>query len=214
MLRKDIMTVSRFMRELKAIGIDSNIDFSNTSQMLLMMYEKIKPENLANIVSVISDIDTADNVLMFEEFNSYLLYIAVEDRKYQDEIELRKNHSKNLGIYREETPEEMQVKIDKNKDIYRADYHLAMYKILCKNGINPEQLTLYETFILCEDISCEEIKNSTYQLLGLIESEDKNRASTVESYKNVLKNANFYNFALDIHESVDELYQSIVRKRK
>jgi hypothetical protein len=208
-VKKDILTISRVLRVLKEIGIDTNsLNLGDSVTTAFIIPAISKPEIVNKIHGIIKDKDTPDSPA--NAMTSFFMYIADEITMFEEEIKRRKEHVINIGLYVEDTEEELAEKAKKLKDIYIADIYLCNYVLLCKNGIVPESLTLYEALVVIEDITCSDINKITSELVAMIEADN---AAFAKQVRETLKYANFYSFALDIYNDVDEMYQSLEKKR-
>lgn len=210
-MKKDILTVSRFMRQLnqdeatRGLNIESGFDG-------VVALSSIKEEMIEPLFSIISDGESLpSNIERIKAISEFIFYISSEYKLYSEEIEARKNHVKSLGLYEDDTPEQISEKIEKNKNIYRFDNSLNAYYILAKCNLNPLSLSLFEALILLEQFLCEETNRSSYELLHFIEDDVP---SFYERANECIRHANFYSFALDINNDVVNMYQSIERKKK
>lgn len=201
------MTISRVMRVLSKAGISTELNIEDTVSLVAMMQlindAKIS-DTLFDIILDSEEKREVDNIVLFF-FN-----IKKEFDEFHSEIERRKKHVVDMGIYVEDTEEELLLKIEENKNYYVGDIYLSNYRTLRKEGIEPENLSLFECMVTVEDIVCGDLNKATSELLSIISSDNP---SFCEQARKAMRYANFYSFALDIYNDVDEMYQSIEKKR-
>jgi hypothetical protein len=206
-MKQDILTISRVMRALVEAGFSDNINIGDPVTMAMLMQSIDEPALIDKLYNLILE---QDDIREPATIMSFLLEIKLELDAFNQEIDRRKQHAIKLGIYVEDTPEELQAKQAEMKNYYVSDIYLANYRTLCKEGIDPERLNLYEAMILVEDIVCAELNKASSELLSLISADNPAFCERVQS---VIKYANFYSFALDIYNDVDKAYQEIDKKR-
>lgn len=204
MFKTDPLTISRIYRILKSVDADGLIGATDDNIMSVSILSTINNNLIDNLLTIISDNinnkSIENKISMLTEYFDliYKLY-----NQYNHEIELRKNFVVDMGIWKEDENQ------DKQDKLYKSDYYLDMYRTLSENNINPEYLDLYEAMILTEDIICNNIKESIYQMLGILESYNKSFCLVI---KNLLKYANFSAFVLDIFNDVEKMYEEKVNK--
>lgn len=207
-MKKDILTISRVMRTLKNSGIDidgMNLeDGISISSILMTIHEKKLTDVILNIILEAGE-ERNDTVV-----NDFFVNLHIELTLFNLEIERRKKHVIELGIYEEDTEEELLKKAEEAKDNYPIDIYMTNYLVLCKEGLVPENLTLYESMIFVEDIVSNDVNKATMELIGWIGDTEK---TFCEQVKKTIKFANFHSFALDIHNDVDEMYRNVEKKR-
>lgn len=206
-MKQDILTISRVMRVLSGAGINTDLSLDDAISLVVMM-RLIDDANVSgalfDIILEAGESREPDNLMLFF-FN-----IKRELDEFHAEIERRKKHVIDLGIYVEDTEEELLLKLEENKNYYVGDVYLSNYRTLRKEGIEPEKLSLFESMIMIEEIVCNDLNKATSELLSIISSDNP---SFCESVRKTIRYANFYSFALDIYNDVDEMYQSIEKKR-
>ena len=175
-MKQDILTVSRVMRILTSIGIDGcRLNLQNPIDAATLISSLSQKEMLDNVIDIIHLREEEKSPQLVMEF-----FINLSERLnlFNDEIDRRKQHVVSLGIYQDDTEEELLAKQEKNKDLYIGDMYLSNYFLLKKNNIEPACLSIYESMILIEEIVCSEINKVTLEMLGLMDS-DRDRKSVV-----------------------------------
>lgn len=207
-MKQDILTVSRVMRVLASVDIDGcSLNFENPIDAATLISTLSQKDVLDNVIDIIhSGEDERTPQLVMEFF----IHLSEQLGLFNDELNKRKQHVINLGIYMDDTAEELLAKQEKNKDLYIGDMYLSNYFLLKKNNIEPACLSIYESMILIEEIVCSEINKVTLEMLGLMDSDSH---SFCEQVRKTIAHANFYSFALDIYDDVNEMYQSLEKKR-
>lgn len=207
-MRQDILTISRVMRVLSNAGINAGLSIEDTVSIVSIV-QLINDNNISDaLLDIITEKDEKrdiNNIVLFF-FN-----IKKEIALFQSEIDKRKKHVIDIGLYVEDTEEEFRLKMEENKNYYVGDVYLSNYKTLRKEGIEPEKLSLFECMIMIEEIVCLDINKATSDLLSIVSSDNP---SFCEQVRKTIRYANFYSFALDIYNDVDEMYQRIEKKRK
>lgn len=207
-MKQDILTVSRVMRVLASVDIDGcSLNLENPIDAATLISSLSQKEILDNVIDIIhSGEDERTPQLVMEFF----IHLSEQLGLFNDELNKRKQHVINLGIYADDTAEELLAKQEKNKDLYIGDMYLSNYFLLKKNNIEPNCLSIYESMVLIEEIVCSEINKVTLEMLGFMDSDSH---SFCEQVRKTIAHANFYSFALDIYDDVNEMYQSLERKR-
>lgn len=204
MFKTDPLTISRIYRILKSVDADGLIGATDDNIMSVSILSTINNNLIDNLLTIISDnINNKSIEHKISMLTEYFDLIYKLYNQYNHEIELRKNFVVDMGIWKEDENQ------DKQDKLYKSDYYLDMYRTLSENNINPEYLDLYEAMILTEDIICNNIKESIYQMLGILESYNKSFCLVI---KNLLKYANFSAFVLDIFNDVEKMYEEKVNK--
>ncbi|MDY0388886.1 MAG: hypothetical protein RBT65_17570 [Methanolobus sp.] len=207
-MKQDILTVSRVMRILTSVGIDGcRLNLQNPIDAATLISSLSQKEILDNVINIIHLREEEKSPQLVMEF---FINLSEQLNLFNDEIDRRKQHVVSLGIYQDDTEEELLAKQEKNKDLYIGDMYLSNYFLLKKNNIEPACLSIYESMILIEEIVCSEINKVTLEMLGLMDSDSH---SFCEQVRKTIAHANFYSFALDIYDDVNEMYQSLERKR-
>lgn len=212
-MKGDILTLSRVGRELKKINIDLqmvDIENENIQSMLLAVI----CTNKDIFARVYRAIDGSERDREFDKqkvVDEYLHYVIYELGLYSQEVKARQEHAINLGVYALDSEEVILKKIEENKDIYRLDHYLSCHSFLAKNNIDASILTISEALIIMENLLCEEVNKSIAELLAYIADDNQ---QFVEQVKKEMKHSNFYAFALDIHEAVNNMYLSIEKRKK
>lgn len=207
-MKKDLLTFSRVVELFNEAGFDiASIDASDVV-IHSMLISAIKENDMADkIFDVIAD---SGDINKEQVISDFLVYVSNEFSKYESEIKKRKEHAVNLGIYIEDTPQDIARKMEESKDIYKSNAYLSYCAMLSKNNINFLLLTIYESMILIESILCDEVNKGSFEMLAFFESDNPVFA---ERIRNILKHSNFYSFALDIYNDVDKMYKAINSKK-
>ncbi len=204
MFKTDPLTISRIYRILKSVDAEGLIGATDDNIVSISILSTINDNIIDNLLEIISNHVNYKNI---EEkisiLTEYFDLIYKLHNQYNNEIEARKKFVIELGVWKEDKNNENQDKL------YKSDYYLDMHRTLSENNINSELLDLYEAMILTEDIICNNIKESIYQMLGILESYNKSFCLII---KNLLKYANFSAFMLDIFNDVVKMYEEKVNK--
>lgn len=206
MFRTDTLTVSRVFRILDKYDIK---DMPNSENIMLssiamtQLNENLLPElfdaaGLEKSGDNMIDVETISE--LFSEINKHMI-------SYSAEIEKRKHHATNIIKMWQEDEEPKSPE----ENLYQSDYYLQCYMGLAKEGIQPEKLNLYESFILYEEIVCNHVKEGISQMLSMLEDKYK---TFVLVQKEMLKHANFTAFVLDIYDAVEKMYNEMNEKEK
>lgn len=205
MIKTDTLTVSRVVRILNEHGI-SDIPDSENVMMSSIVINSIDNKIVNDILDILGVEISSDKINNVETIATFFQMINNQIAQYNNEIEKRKKHATEvLKCWREDELAPLDEKV------YHCDYYLSCYKTLAEAGINPEKLNIYESFILAEDIACQEIKSNVYQMLGMLE--DKNKTYCLIQKEN-LKHANFVAFVLDIYNDTEKLYNEMIEKER
>lgn len=186
--------MSRLQRIMKSIGLDDapiDVDGGLGSMMFL--------GNLGEefIDYLVLELGLNDQIEMFRIINDS----SSQLKQYYDEIEKRKEHCKQIGIWSESEHD------DKDKDklpIYNGDNYLNIYLALSQEHLTPENLNLYESLILHEDIVVNKIKESCYSMLAMLDKQKYH--GFIESMKTFLKHANFTQFVVEVYDEIEKTY--------
>jgi hypothetical protein len=206
----NILDVSRASSSIINLQIDGNPLIDNV-MMSIASLSSLSNEDIKKLcVSIFPEFSEASEKDIFQKVTEFFLSVSGQLTEYSAEIERRKAHAIKIGAYFDDTPEEIEAKSAKNKDLYLGNQYLAGLILLSKNGIDYKNLTISEALIVIEDLTCAEINNGSYQILGMIGSDEP---STESRFKEILRHANFVAFALDIYEELDKVWQRIRDKK-
>jgi len=203
-MKTDTLTVSRIFRLLKKYDIQ-DIPSSDNMMLSSIVLSNLDEAILPSILDILGEQQSQDKLKDIEIMSQFFQEVNDCVNQYLVEIDKRKKHaSEILGVWREDDE-------PKNPDekIYQDDYYLQCYLTLVGNNISPENLNLYESFILAEEISCRQIKESIQQMLSMLE--DKAKTFCLVQREN-LKYANFTAFVLDIFEKKKKMYNESLDK--
>lgn len=186
--------MSRLQRVMKSIGLDDvplDVDGGLGSMMFL--------GNLGEefIDYLVLELGLDDQLELFRIINDS----SNQLKQYYDEVESRKEHCKQIGIWTESEPNDNE---KQELPIYHGDNYLNIYLVLSQEHLVPENLNLYESLILHEDIVVNKIKESCYSMLGLLDKQKYH--GFIESMKTFLKYANFTQFVIEVYDEIEKTY--------
>lgn len=209
-MRQDILTLSRVIRLLIKHDImepTQSIDSPETAAHLCVKLHEnaIQADLLEIIYTCLPATESAQELIL-----GYLAFVIDELQDFASEIERRRAHAIGLGIYEDDTPEQVLAKLEESKKLYPAEQYFACWTFLAKAGIDATQLTVSESLLAMEELLCEKTNEATAQILSLMEDDNK---SFAKDTRDILRHANFYSFALDIFNMVDEMYRKLEGKR-
>lgn len=169
------------------------------SCMLMNNFDETVLLEISSILEIDSEINP---VVAISEYMSFLSSLIQE---YSNEIDKRKKFAIDKKIW-EENEEK------KPEETYPSDQYILMYILLCDNGIDPLKLNMYETMIIYEDIMVAKINEGSQSMLSMLS--DNKYKGFVSTMKDYLKHANFVDFALDIYNEIEKMYESSIKDSK
>lgn len=203
----NLLHLSRASQALVELGVELSPLSADLTTSLVAM--SAISEEQANIL--IGRIFPGETDIKVEQVGEFFLDVSAEMKRYNDEIERRRQHAVRLGVYVEDSEDVLKTKAEKVKDAYMGDPYLQMVLMLSKAGIHYADLTISEAMLAVEVLTCEEINSGSSQLAAMLESDTPTMAKTL---KDMLRYANFVAFALDIYEELDKLWLQMSKKDK
>jgi hypothetical protein len=209
--KKDILTASRVMFALRNADIDTtSLGVNNIISYFDIISTLDNKELRKKIFNIVRNDQSNDEI---KTINLYFIYLMGESLLFTKEINRRIEHAKKVGVYADDSEEDLERKRKESKDIYPSEYYMSCFILLSKNGIDTKYLNISECLMAMENIICDEINNATNELLGYVSIEDSGK-SFAESIRKIVKHANFYAFAIDIYNEVNEKYNRIQEKKE
>lgn len=203
-MKTDILTIARVLDILnRNFGIKSYPSTENEAMQLITALDSDENDTIFEIISLIyGDSITGDMGNMFADFISMVIKNIF---LYATEIAVRTEHAKKVGVWTDDTPEDLEKRAKKFEHSYQWNEYYKVYIQLSQKNIDTRELSLYECLIIQEEIVCDEINKSSAEILSMLDKE-KN-ASFIENTKKVLTLSNFTLMSISCIEEIERMYE-------
>lgn len=183
---------------MKSHGFEDLPSDSSSAVLASLMVQD--NDNLIDEVLKIAELQVGekDNPMLL--FIAYLQEVANQTQMFQDEINRRKEFAKKVGVWREDEESE-----EPEEEMYQQDQYMFIYYTLAKESLNPLALTLYESFIIYENLIVDKMREGCQSMLAMLSDEKYN--SFKKSMEAFMKYANFSSFMLDIYDEIEKAYE-------
>lgn len=197
-MNKDILTCARVLDIIRSeFGLNN---FPSNQQDIVLLSKIFDEENYTIMDDVLSIIyPEMPNEQYAVLFIKYLEFVSESLQKYNTEIINRIDFAINAGTYK------LDENIEEKEEFYQSNIYYTISINLYKNGINPVNLSLYESMLMNDELICNDLKKSASELVSYISSSNEILS---KSLKDLIPHCNFVSMCLDLIKEAEAIYES------